>query len=73
MLCDRESLFTNSTRAPKLTSMFFGLTPDDVIVIVPEATGDVGLVDGGLPPQEARPTARLMGRRRKRARLAITS
>jgi hypothetical protein len=39
MLCDRESLFTNSTREPAAIWTFCGVTPPAVIVIVFVGTG----------------------------------
>lgn len=48
MLCDRESLLTNSTRCPRVSSMLFGLTPDVVMVTVVEATGVDSVGDVGL-------------------------
>jgi hypothetical protein len=43
MLCDRESLLTNNTRLPTAICTLFGLTPDDVIVMVLVETGGVVL------------------------------
>jgi hypothetical protein len=73
MLCERESLLTNSTRAPRLTCSIFGLAPEDVIVIVLAAPGGVGFVDDELPPQEARLITRQTGgRRRQKTHRAVT-
>ena len=53
MLCERESLLTNSTRVPTAICTAFGLTPADVIVMVLVDVGGV-VLDGALdePPHE---------------------
>ena len=51
MLCERESLFTNSTREPGEICTLFGLAPDAVSVIVFVTVG-VGLVEL-LPPHDS--------------------
>lgn len=58
MLCDRESLFTNITRVPMATWMFFGLVPAAVIVIVFVTVG--GAFEGAVVelPQATHPASR---------------
>jgi hypothetical protein len=68
MLCDRESLFMNSTRLPTAICTLFGLTPDDVIVIVLVATGGAGADDGAVlePPHPPTTTASTIARATRR-------
>jgi hypothetical protein len=56
MLCERVSLFTNTTRVPGAIVRDVGLAPAAVMVIVRFVAGGSVGDDGELEPQEAKST-----------------